>query len=560
MNWSISTTPVPLTRLLRESKSPLAAISLLGAASITLNLGATFLVGRAIDSALGGFDGAGSATRLCVLAALSYAFGGVLWSMQGRLAVRHVHQLSHRVRLEAFALISRSRLVDIDRTGPSEIHGRLVNDVEGLTRSLQSSVMQVANSLILTLALVAVMFVLSPLLAAVTVATVFAGAALTRAITKLAKPRYLAELVSVGALNSGVLEWLGADASTRAMFSAKRHTRALEALASDAQRAGFSAQRLGGQAQPVSLVVSYGGYLLVAVFGVMELRRGNVSVGELQSLLLYSRQLSGPLVQLAALSNLIQAGAASWTRVAELPSLIDPRESDSAPSPRLLSEKRVLRPDVAGISMRSALFSYTKEGPRLQNVSLELVPGGIYFFVGQTGSGKSTLALLAAGLYPPDEGLVELRGRSSAAAPSVGYVPQDAYLVNDSIEANMNLGLPSPLSRSQLDANAELLSLSRLIPLSPNGTVSRRLDTLSIAQRQAISLVRVFSGSHDIVVLDEACGALDIATEAAVLDEFREKFRDSVLIVVSHRVDNVVKGRDQLVRVEAGGVRIEGAA
>ncbi len=359
-----------------------------GLISIVLNITATLLIARAIDQALG--QGARTADvsrayRSAALAALAYATGGVFWITQGRITTRFVHRFANRIRIQADELIGGTRLVDLKRFGPTDIHGRLTNDVENLTRALQSSVSQLSNSLILTVGLIGVMLWVSPLLAAVTVGTVAIGIVLTRRITALARPLYGKEFGSLGALNSTVLEWLGADAPTRAMLRRARHTERLDELAAQARLNSFRAQRVGGLAQPLSLVVSYGGYLLVIIIGVFELRAGRITVGALQAMLLYARQVSGPLFQLAALSNLIQSGLASWGRVAELGGVrgVDGTPDRARASAPPASVERLV---IEGVSL-----AYTDASDALSDIDLTLQRGDVMFLVGETGSGKSTL-------------------------------------------------------------------------------------------------------------------------------------------------------------------------
>jgi ATP-binding cassette, subfamily B, multidrug efflux pump len=554
-DWRPGSRPA-LAEAFRSRSGTVVLIVGLGILSVGLNIAATLLLARAIDRVVGEQDQMADAARLCGAAITAYAAGGVLWITQGRVTTRFVHELAHRIRLGAHSLIRATPLVELERFGPADIHARLVNDVENLTRALQSSVSQASNSLLLTIGLIAAMVSISPLLASVTVATVAVGVVVTRWLTRRARPRYVAEFGSLGTLNSAVIEWLGADETTRLMLQRARHAEVLDGLAVAAQRDAARAQRVGGLAQPASLVLSYGGYVAVILVGVRELAAGRVSVGEVQAMLLYARQVSGPLVQLASLANVVQSGLASWHRVADLgvvrSEVASQDEQPAAPAIR----------SVERLAIEGARLRYTDDGPpALDDVDLVLERGEVVFLIGETGSGKSSLAALLAGLHQPQVGRtwIEGDGQRHPVRQQVCLVPQDAYLFHGTVADNLAAGR-APLPAHDLESAATWLGLSRLIGISGN-RLATSLEAggrpLGLSRRQAVSLLRAYCDERHVVVLDEATSSLDVATEAQVINGFRERCRNGILVVVAHRHDGI-RDTDRVVEVANGSIVRDG--
>ena len=548
----------------RSQPLNVSVILLLGLASIVLNITATLIVGLAIDKVLVDED-LRSALQLCVVATVFYLVGGLLWILQGRASTRLVYAISHRIRVSANQVILKSQLTNVDRFGHSDVHGRVINDVENLSRALQGSISQLSNSMLLTLGLTLVMIYISPILAVVTVATVFGGVLISRRITSMARPYYAKEFGSVGSLNTSILEWLGADRSTREMMKRSGIRRHLDALAADARKDSFHAQRIGGQAQPISVAISYGGYVAVIILGVIQLRAGNITVGAFQAMLLYSRQISGPLSQLASLGNVIQAGLASWGRLVELDGMNQgqPLLSSSASADQTSSIGRV---DLSGVSLRY------QDTQALLPVDASFRSGEVVFLVGPTGSGKSTLAGIIAGVHLPNTGSLEFDTRShDQIGQQVAYIPQNAFLARASISDNIIASWHDKqadeidgdnLSWESVLALADQAGLRQLVAaVEGNHLENAEIDgsKLGIAQRQAVSVLRVLYDTRLVAVLDEPTSALDVETESQVFGALRYKYRDGILIIVAHRLDNI-QPSDRVLRITDGQVSFNGLA
>ncbi len=557
--WGLGASRPTLGGAFRRQTLAIVVIFVLGLASILLNIAATLVVGLAIDKALEDSN-LQLALRLCGVAGICYLVGGVLWVLQGRASTRLVYKTSHNIRSSASQLILNADLTDLNRFGNTATHSLIVNDVENLGRAMQGSISQLSNSLLLTVGLTLVMIYISPTLAIVTIATVLAGVLVSRRITNVARPHYAEEFSSVGSLNESILEWLSADRSTQEMMKRSGVRRRLDGLAGNAKRNSFRAQRIGGQAQPISVAISYGGYVAVIVLGVVQLRNGAITVGALQAMLLYSRQISGPLAQLASLGNVIQAGLASWERLVALDDLTGGKPLVGRTGVEQESD-RVNSLELAGVSL-----SYG-DSHALLPVQASFGCGDTVFLVGPTGSGKSTLAGLVVGLHRPDAGTVMIDGRPHGElGPQVAYIPQDAFLAQATIVENIASSWPiddngyrgdgeQPDWKSIVDT-ADRAGVRHLIATIDRDGFGPDMSHLGIAQRQAISIVRVLQDPRPVAVLDEPTSAFDVETEARVFDALRDKYRDGVLVIVAHRLTNI-EPTDRVVRLVDGQIQFD---
>jgi ATP-binding cassette, subfamily B, bacterial PglK len=217
--------------------------------------------------------------------------------------------------------------------------------------------------------------------------------------------------------------------------------------------------------------------------------------------------------------------------------------------------------------VRGVTFQYpTRHEPALRNVGLTLRHGESVGIVGPTGSGKSTLLDVLLGMIEPESGIVTVDGvplRECAEAwqRSIGYVPQDVYLVDDTLRANVALGwYGDEIDDDRVDEAIRLAGLEDVVAALPEGVdtvVGERGVRLSGGQRQRVGLARALYTRPSVLVLDEATSNLDQATERRIVDTLAELQRGVTIVFVTHRIASV-RHCDRILYVENGEVRASG--
>lgn len=225
------------------------------------------------------------------------------------------------------------------------------------------------------------------------------------------------------------------------------------------------------------------------------------------------------------------------------------------------------RPYAGDIVVRDVTFRYPdSDRPVLDGVSLEIRRNHTIAFVGSSGAGKSTLLDLLLGLLEPTEGDIECGGRSIFDDPAgwyttLGVVPQDVFLTNDTLAANIAFGVPADeVDRDRVRdvlAVAQLTDLVESLPRGLDTIVGERGVRISGGQRQRLGLARALYRQPAVLVLDEATSALDNVTEHQITQTLARLNGTRTILIVAHRL-STVKDADNIVFLADGKVRAQG--
>ncbi|MCB2102952.1 MAG: ABC transporter ATP-binding protein [Rhodobacterales bacterium] len=220
-----------------------------------------------------------------------------------------------------------------------------------------------------------------------------------------------------------------------------------------------------------------------------------------------------------------------------------------------------------GLEVQDVTYVYPDTDKRvLDNVTLNLPRHASVALVGPSGAGKTTLADVILGIHPPTGGQVLADGRDIAANPQgwqrrFGYVPQQIYLLDDSLRRNVAFGLDDDqIDDDRVRAALDMAQLSDVVAEMPDGLDSRVGESgsrFSGGQRQRLGIARALYPDPDIIIMDEATSALDAETEVAVTKVIHDLSRTKTILIIAHRL-STVSACDRLYYMEDGRVTGEG--
>jgi ATP-binding cassette subfamily B protein len=551
-----------LGQLLAPQRSRLAVVVVLTVASVVLVVIGPRILGNATDIIVRGFVSGGidfpALHRILLVVAGLYLGSWVLGYVQAYLLAGVVQRTMYGLRAEVEDKIHRLPLSHVDRQPRGDLLSRVTNDIDNLAQSLQQTMSQILTSVLTLVGVIAMMFVVSPLLAAIALVTVPVSLVAMKQIGGRARPRYLTQWRHTGALNAQVEEVFTGHAIVKSFGRQREAEERFAATNDELYRASFGAQFLASLIQPVMLFAGNVQYLLLAVVGGLRISSGAVTVGEVQAIIQYSRQFSQPLSHLASMATVFQSGIASLERVLEL---LDGPENTPDPAPTADP------PAVQGrIEFDRVTFSYDPDKPLITDLSLTAEAGQTVAIVGPTGAGKTTLVNLLMRFYDLDGGTISLDGRDIASFPraelrsKVGMVLQDTWLFGGTIWDNLAYGRPEA-SEEQILAAARTAYVDRFVHSLPDGyqtVINDEGDNISAGEKQLLTIARAFLADPAILILDEATSSVDTRTEVLIQTALARLRARRTSFVIAHRL-STIRGADIILVMEDGAIVEQGS-
>ena len=331
-----------------------------------------------------------------------------------------------------------------------------------------------------------------------------------------------------------------------------------EAVRFDDSRRHYETAAVKSKTSLAFLNIGQGAIIATGLTGIMimagyEVAAGTMTIGDFVLVNTYLIQLYIPLNFLGFVYREIKQSLTDMEAMFEL--MDEFEEVRDAPDAKELDVTE------GRISFEGVRFAYDERRVVLDEVSFEVPPGETVAIVGASGAGKSTISRILFRFYDLSEGSVQIDGQDirkvtqKSLRASIGIVPQDTVMFNDSVYYNIAYGRPGA-SRDEVEKAARLAHIHDFITAMPDGyktMVGERGLKLSGGEKQRVAIARTILKDPKILLFDEATSSLDSKTEKVIQANLREVSRDRSTLVIAHRLSTIVDS-DQILVLEGGRV------
>ncbi|MGW2559005.1 ABC transporter ATP-binding protein [Streptomyces sp. NPDC001514] len=545
-----------LRRLLRGFGRPLLLSLLLVAVDAGMGLLLPVLIRHGID------DGVEKVALGAVWAASGFALFTVVvqWAAQigeTRMTGRTGERILYALRLKIFAQLQRLGLDYYERELTGRIMTRMTTDVDALSTFLQTGLVTAFVSVVTFFGIMVVLVVIDVQLALVVFATLPVLLVGTFFFRRKSVKAYELARERISVVNADLQESVSGLRIVQAFRRERSGNQRFVERSESYREARVRGQWLISVYFPFVQLLSSVAAAAVLIVGAGRIEAGTLTTGALVAYLLYIDLFFAPVQQLSQVFDGYQQATVSLGRIQEL--LREPTSTAEAREPLDVLSLR------GEIAFEDVSFAYGDDEEALTGVDLRIPAGQTVAFVGETGAGKSTLVKLVARFYDPTSGRVTADGTDlreldlTAYRHRLGVVPQEAYLFPGPVRDAIAYGRPEATD-AEVEAAARAVGAHDMIATLDGGylhEVAERGRNLSAGQRQLIALARAELVDPDVLLLDEATAALDLATEAQVNQATDRLTGRRTTLVVAHRLTTAARA-DRVVVMAHGRVVEDG--
>ena len=488
--------------------------------------------------------------------AVIYVIGLLSNYLQAFLFTTAIQRFSERLRRAIAEKINSLPLGYFDGHSQGDTLSRVTNDVDTAAQSLNQSLGTVLSSTLLVVAVLVTMFGMNWILALVTVVSTLIGFAFVSVFMGKSQGFFKSQQQDLAAVNGYVEEMYSGHnvvTSYNAIESTKEEFAKLNNSLYDSI---WKSQFISGIMMPIMMFIGNFSYALVIIVGAALALNGQISIGIIVAFMAYVRIFSQPLSQIAQGITSLQQASVAMGRVFEF--LAEEEMEDESHKARQLSNMK------GQVVFDRVSFGYTPERTIIHDFSATAHAGQKIAIVGPTGAGKTTIVNLLMKFYKIDKGSIRIDGvdtkemKRSEVHDAFSMVLQDTWLFEGTIRDNLIYNQKGISDERVIEAS-KAVGIHHFIMTLPDGydTVLDDTVTLSVGQKQLLTIARALLKDAPLLILDEATSSVDTRTEELIQKAMDRLMEGRTSFVIAHRL-STIRNADLILVMKDGNIIEQG--
>lgn len=497
-----------------------------------------------------------SISNIALFLAILYAAGALLNYVQSFIISSVIQHFSKRLRTAIAEKINKLPLRYFDSHSQGDTLSRVTNDVDTVGQSLNQSLGTVISSSLLLIAVLFMMFYNNVVLSFATIGSVLIGFVFVALIMGKSQRFFRAQQENLASVN-GYVEEMYSGHNVIVSYNATDESKvAFQTLNTNLYNSMWKSQFISGIMMPLMMFVGNFGYVMVVLVGASMALNGDVTMGTIVAFMVYVRIFSQPLSQIAQGITTLQQASAAMGRVFEF--LAEPEmENDEHKSQQLT----ILKGDV---TFDNVFFGYNPDRTIIHDFSANAKAGQKIAIVGPTGAGKTTIVNLLMKFYEIEKGRITIDGidtkqmKRSEVHDAFSMVLQDTWLFEGTIKENLIYNQKN-ISDEAVVAAAKAVGVHHFIKTLPKGydTVLDDTVSLSVGQKQLLTIARALLKDAPLLILDEATSSVDTRTEELIQKAMDKLMEGRTSFVIAHRL-STIRNADLILVMRDGNIIEQG--
>ena len=508
------------------------------------------------DGLVGEMD-LGAISNIGLFLAFLYIVGSLINYAQGYAISDMIQHFSKRLRTAIAEKINRLPLSYFDSHSQGDTLSRVTNDVDTVGQSLTQSLGTLISSVLLLIAVLFMMFYTNVVLSFVTIGSVLLGFVFSAVLMAKSQIYFQEQQSNLAAINGYVEEMYSGHNVITSYNGAEKTRLAFNALNQNLYTSMWKSQFISGIMFPLMNFVGNFGYVMVVIVGATMAINGSISMGTIVAFMVYVRIFSQPLSQIAQGTTTLQSASAAMGRVFEFLAEAD-MEDDSHKLQQLTSVK-------GHVQFKDIFFGYNPDKTIIHDFSAEAKAGQKIAIVGPTGAGKTTIVNLLMKFYDIERGQIMIDGvdikdmQRSEVHDAFSMVLQDTWLFEGTIKENLIYNQKDITDQAVVEA-AKAVGVHHFIMTLSDGydTVLDDTVSLSVGQKQLLTIARALLKDAPLLILDEATSSVDTRTEELIQKAMDKLMEGRTSFVIAHRL-STIRNADLILVMRDGNIIEQGS-
>ncbi|HIR64260.1 MAG TPA: ABC transporter ATP-binding protein [Candidatus Faecousia faecigallinarum] len=492
--------------------------------------------------------------RTGITLVILYSLSALGHYVQNFLMATFTQRVSRAMRQSISRKINRVPLGYYNEVSFGDVLSRVTNDVDTISQTMNQSLGSLVTAVTMFLGSLIMMFYTNWTMALTAVGSTALGFGLMILIIGRSQKYFFGQQQALGRLNGHVEEIYSGHNVVKAYNGEQGAMNTFNQINGELYRCAWKSQFLSGLMQPLMAFMGNLGYVAVCVVGAVLVKNGDTDFGTIVAFIVYVRQFTNPLSQMAQAATSLQSTAAASTRVFAF--LDQPELSDESGKTETLPVEQVQ----GDVEFSHVHFGYTPDKIIIHDFSAHAKPGQKVAIVGPTGAGKTTLVNLLMRFYELNGGEIRIDGKNIADLTRENVhdlfcmVLQDTWLFEGTIRENIVYAKPG-VTDQQVEEACRAVGLDHFVHTLPQGydTVLNDRVNLSAGQKQLVTIARAMIEDAPLLILDEATSSVDTRTEALVQAAMDKLSENRTSFVIAHRL-STIRNADLILVLQDGDI------
>lgn len=509
-----------------------------------------------ITKGMGGTIDIDKITSIALTLAILYGIGALVSYSSSFIISTMIQRFAERLRNAIAEKINRVPLQYFDSHEQGDTLSRVTNDVDLMTQSFNQSLVQMVSSIVLLVGSIFMMFKTDWHLALTAILSVFGGFGLSSIIMVKSQPLFKQQQANLAKV-SGYVEEIYSGHNVVISYNGRHQAKEqFDAINQDLYHSMWKSQFFSGIMMPLMQFVGNFGYVMVCIVGAVLTINGDITIGTIVAFMTYVRIFTQPIGQMAQGITQLQSASAAMGRVFEF---LDEEEMEDE------SQKtHQLEAPKGHVTFEHVRFGYSPDKTIIHDFTAEAKPGQKVAIVGPTGAGKTTMVNLLMRFYDIQAGKIAIDGVDTKAMSreevhdAFSMVLQDTWLFEGTIRENLVFN-QTDISDEAVEAATRAVGVHHFIRTLPNGydTVLDDSVTLSVGQKQLLTIARALLKDAPLLILDEATSSVDTRTEELIQKAMDKLMEGRTSFVIAHRL-STIRNADLILVMKDGNIIEQG--